>query len=381
MTTPAKALGVWLVLGTFLLAGLAADLPAMPIVLCGWLVIYFVVGGLVVADAIRLRRRGELDALQKSANVVKTATVPFFVLNFVALTGVVVDIGSADRDHFGLRGFLTALLFVVLTYLVLLPTSAYSVGCLTLMRKEDRIGRGFFGLHLILQFVFAADVVSAIVVIEVARHRLGTARRPGVLSRQLLTGVLLVCSILATLWLLMLAAYWLDWHAVFNNAWYIQLGFVPLAAFLVLVVVPVVPLVAFRTAVRYFLAGDLDALRRSNRTVKLTMIPLFVQNFFLAAMIAGFFSALSAYFVEKPSDLWFVAGFASLSIVPAAIGAYLMLLPTSIYGVTCLALMLRQRLITPRFCAIHVLLHLIFVADIISALVVSRRARQVLAPR
>jgi hypothetical protein len=160
-----------------------------------------------------------------------------------------------------------------------------------------------------------------------------------------------------------------------------QLSIVPAVAFMVLVVVPVVPLVAFRIAVRYFLAGDLDALRRSNRAVKLTMIPLFVQNLVLTLVITGVLSAVSLYFVESKSDLWFTATIASLSLVPGIICGYLMLLPTSVYGITCLALLMRRRAITPAFCAVNVIAHLFFVTDVISALVVARRAGRAPAAR
>jgi hypothetical protein len=380
-STAAKALGAWLGLGALLLIGLIYELPAMSVLLVGWLLVYFVVAGFVVADAIRLRRRGDLDALQASANVVKIAAIPFFVLNFVALTRIVFHVGSDDRDNFGLRGFLIAVLFVVLTYLAMLPTSAYTVGCLTLMRKEDRIGGLFYGLHLILQFLFVTDIVGAMVVIEVARNRLGTARPPSVVTKHLLTGVLLVFSTLSTIWLFLVAAYYLDWRTFTGTGLDFQLSIVPAVAFMILVVVPVVPLVAFRIAVRYFLAGDLDALRRSNRAVKLTMIPLFVQNLVLTLVITGVLSAVSLYFVESKSDLWFTATIASLSLVPGIICGYLMLLPTSVYGITCLALLMRRRAITPAFCAVNVIAHLFFVTDVISALVVARQARQVPALR
>ncbi|MFF1818616.1 hypothetical protein ACFVWG_15040 [Kribbella sp. NPDC058245] len=380
-STAAKALGAWLGLGALLLIGLIYELPALSVLLVGWMLVYFVVAGFVVADAIRLRRRQDLHALQASANLVKIAAIPFFVLNFVALTRVVIHVGSADKDHFGLRGFLTALLFVVLTYLVLLPTSAYTVGCLTLMRKTDRIGPVFYGLHLILQFLFVTDIVGAMVVIEVARNRLGTARPPSVVTKHLLTGVLLVFSTLSTIWLVVVGVYYLDWRIFVGTTLDFQLAIVPAVAFMVLVVVPVVPLVALRIAVRYFLADDLDALRRSNRAVKLTMIPLFVQNLVLALVITGVLSALSLYLVRSTSDLWFTATIASLSLAPGLICGYLMLLPTSIYGIACLALLMRRRAITPAFCAVNVIAHLFFVTDVISALVVARRAGHILAGR
>ncbi|TDD57917.1 hypothetical protein E1263_21325 [Kribbella antibiotica] len=367
-----RALAAWLGLGALLVAGLAADLPVFPALAIGWLVIYFIVGALAIADAIRLARRADLDVAQGSANVVKIAAIPFFVLNFVALTRIVVSVGADDSDHFGFRGFLIALLFVVLTYLVLLPTSAYAVACLVVMRRDERIGRVFYGLHLILQFLFVVDVAGAVVVIEVARNRLGTARPPSWLSRNLLTGVLAVASILGAIWVIAYSTS-IFGRSTADLIWY--LASVPALAFFVLVAVPIVPLVAFRTAVRAFLAGDLELLRRSTRVVKLVMIPLFVQNFLVGAVIIGFLSYLPLRMAREPRDFWLIGAVASLGLIPTLIAAFLMLIPTSIYGVTCLALMLRQRLISPRYCTMHVLLHFVFVADIISTLVVARRAR------
>jgi len=62
-------------------------------------------------------------------------------------------------------------------------------------------------------------------------------------------------------------------------------------------------------------------------------------------------------------------------------GTYLMMLTTSIYGVACLALMLRQRTAGRVFCILNILLHLSFVLDILSALLVAHHAGKVLQAR
>jgi hypothetical protein len=398
-TGPAKVLGAALVLGAFLAAFVAsgiglkqpfridepADLTIAYAVLGAWLVIYLVLAIVVVADAARLARSRDLAAAQDSANLVKLIAIPFFLLNFVALTEVVTVVGAGDQDRLGLDGFIVAPLFVVLTYLVFLPTSAYSVVCLSLMRKGGQIGRTFFGVNLALQFLFVVDVPSAIVVVEVARDRLGAARRPGTLSRNLMAGVLIVGSSLATLWLASVAIfYFLDLRADVFAYGILYLTLASPAEFALLVLVPVVPLVTFRTAVRLFLADDLDVLRGSARTVKLALIPLFVQNFVLCTIVVLGLTLLpvvitrGAILLSGPAGVVLVGATASTGLIPAVIGTYLMMLPTSIYGVTCLALMLRHRAITPRFCALHMVLQFVFVADIISTLVIAQRARQVL---
>ena len=393
----AKALGAWLVLGAVLTAGVATGIGmnwpfridragglTVPFVLLGlWFLIYLVLGIVVVGDAVRLVRRRDLNALQDSANLVKLIAVPFFVLNFIALAEVVTLVGSNDQDRFGLDGFLVALLFVVLTYVVLLPTSAYGVGCLVVLKRGDGIGPITFGLNMVLHFLYVVDVLSAIVVVEIARDRLGIARPPGPLSRNLLAGVLIVGSSLAAVWLVFTGTFY-SFHPLGIPMPYgiNLLGLTSSAEFFLLVVVPVAPLVTFRTAVRFYLAEDVDALARSARLVKLGMIPLFIQNFVLCTAVVLALTLIpiaisrgAVLFFMGPGGYALVGAFTTAGLVPAVIGTYLMLLPTSIYGLTCLALLMRQRAITPRFCALHAALQLIFIADIISTLAIAHQVK------
>ncbi|MGC4937147.1 hypothetical protein [Kribbella sp. DT2] len=405
-TTPvmARVLGGWLGLGAVLTAGVAAgillkkpfridaagDLGIAYAVLGGWLAVHLVLGVLVVADAARLTRRRELDALHRAADHVKLVAIAFFVLNFVALAGAVMIQGADDRDRLGLDGFVVALLFVVLTYLALLPTSAYGVGCLVVMRKDQRVGQLFFGVNVALHFLFVVDVLSSIVVVEVARQLLGTARAPGAWPRNLMTGVLVAGSSLAAVWLVFVAIFYgLDFRPDFIAQGIVWLVLVPPAEFVLLVVVPVMPLVTFRTAVRLFLGSDLDTLRRAARTVKLALIPLFLQNFVLCAVIVLGLTLLPVAITRGlilfsgPAGIAFVGVFTATGLVPTVIGTYLMLLPTSIYGITCLALMMRHRAVSPRFGVVNTVLHLVFVADIVSALAAfsGRQPRTAVAAR
>jgi hypothetical protein len=405
-TATAKALSVMLGLGAVLMAFIASgiflekplriegkgDLAVVFAVLGGWLAIYLVVGCVAVLDAGRLARRRDLGALQQSANLVKFVAVPFFVLNFLALAQAVLVVGAGDSDRLGLDGILLALLFAVLTYAVMLPTSAYGVAILVLLRQDDRIGRAFFGVSIVLHFLFVVDVLSTIVVVEVARDILGTAQPPGALSKNLLTVVLAVGSAIAVVWLVLFAIFhlihrelsdFLGDSSLLSNAIY-WLGFSVSLEFVLLVMMPIVPLIAFRTAVRLFVARDLETLSRSAQNVKLVMIPLFVQNFVVCAIVVYVLTLVplaitrGAILEAGPAGVAFVGTFTAAGLVPAVIGTYLMLLPTSIYSLTCLALLLRQRAVTPAFCILHTLLQFVFVADIISTLALTHRSRQLL---
>jgi hypothetical protein len=373
----------------------SGELAVVFAVLGVWLAIYLLLACVVVFDAVRLSRRRDLGALQQSANLVKLGAVPFFVLNFVALAETVAVVGAHDSDRLGLDGILLGLLFMVLTYVVMLPTSAYGVAILVLLRKDDRIGRAFFGINLTLHFLFVVDVLSTIVVVELARSILGAVREPGAFSRNLLTVVLAIGSAVAVIWLVFFTIFCLvhykhvdflgDPGSFLSDGTY-RLAFGASAEFILLVVVPIVPLVAFRTAVRLFMLDDLDTLRRSARNVKLVMIPLFVQNFVLCLVFVLAVTLLpvavtrGAVVFMGPAALAFVGAFTTAGLIPTVIGTYLMLIPTSIYSIACLALLLRRRAITPGACVLHMLLQFVFVADIISTLIITRRQASTLAP-
>ncbi|GAA1575275.1 MULTISPECIES: DUF6652 family protein [Kribbella] len=342
-----------------------------------WFVVYLLAAVLVVVDAVRLSRRRDLDALQRSANLVKLFAVPFFVVNFVAFAESVLVAGAREGDHLGIDGFVLALVVVVLTYLVMLPTSAYGIAALLLLRKDDRIGRTFCGVNLVLHFLFVADVLSSIVVVEVAHSILG--RRPTARLRNLLPGVLAAGSAVAVVWLVLVAILiWLDLPRGFLTDCVWWLGYGVIVEFLLLVVVPVVPLVAFRAAVRLFVQNDTEALARTARTVKLVMIPLFIQNFVLCALFVYGMTILPVVLTggrlgpSMTAAVTIMGAFTLTALVPTVISTYLMLLPTSIYSLTYLAARLRNHTITPKSYLLHTVLQLLFVTDILSTLTLTR---------
>lgn len=288
----------------------------------------------------------------------------------------------------------TIVLFLVATYVVMVPTSAYGLAALSLLRRDGALRGGLYWLNAVLHFLFILDVFSAVLVVELARQHLGRARAPRTVTKNLLTGVVGLCSIPALASVILVAAVAASSAGVFGfsalqpatenrllDVVEVLLIATPVAISSI-VILPGVPTITFRTSVQLCLQDDLESLRQTTRNVKLAAIPIFIQNFFVSAGLVGALTILPVaasrglVLLFFPIGLPIVAAFGSVGFVPTVTLTYPMMLVTSCSGVACVAALKRRRVVTSAFCIINSVLHLIFVADIVSTLVVAARAKQ-----
>lgn len=133
--------------------------------------------------------------------------------------------------------------------------------------------------------------------------------------------------------------------------------------------------VAILDALALLKRRDVGALAGSGMLVKLAGIPFFVVNFlFLAGAILGvlFFSSMFA-----------AGGMTAIGAVVVTpvlvVGTYLVMLPTSSYGIACLVLLRRDGVISSSCFATHLVMHLVFVVDVVSAVLVRNRVSRLLS--
>lgn len=120
---------------------------------------------------------------------------------------------------------------------------------------------------------------------------------------------------------------------------------------------------AIRDARNLYRNRDLAALRRAMILVKLSLIPVFVMNYVICAVMISSLAFFGVGFVMIP----FAVG-----------GTYLVMLPTSAYGLACLMLLKDRAAISPTYLGVNVIAHLLFVLDVISTFVVASRVGHVL---
>jgi hypothetical protein len=106
----------------------------------------------------RLIKQRERKKLKKSAEIVKLASIPFWIINFLVLSL------SAFAAIIATRGFGIVFLpiFILITYIALLGTSVFSISYIRLLYKEKEIGFAQMTIHIILQLCFVSDIIGII---------------------------------------------------------------------------------------------------------------------------------------------------------------------------------------------------------------------------
>ncbi|SDH52223.1 hypothetical protein [Agrococcus jejuensis] len=134
----------------------------------GWFVLYLAISVAAIVDAVRTARRRDVARLATGMVAVKLSSILFFVLNFLSAATF-----SAILLFFGPAALVSAAVLSTVTYVIMVPTSAYGVAALIRMRRDRVIGAGFFWTLLPLHFVFVVDIVASLVV----AHRIRRLRR------------------------------------------------------------------------------------------------------------------------------------------------------------------------------------------------------------
>ena len=129
---------------------------------------------------------------------------------------------------------------------------------------------------------------------------------------------------------------------------------------------------------------DLQALRQGAVIVKAGGLPYLVLTFLLVATVM-LFSAVAFLFTGMCAVCVVIAPIVmivgSLAVSVLLVVLCLVLLPTSVYGIVCLVLLLRERAIGVSFFVVNLILHLILVPDLVSTVLTFRRAGAVLVAR
>ena len=158
-----------------------------------WALLLIVADILVVLDVVRKAIRSEGQRLIQTMLWFKVALIPFYAWAVYYLGGVVLAFGAYGAVGFlaaafggvtdpgmvsaligvgalaSLAGWLVAAIAIGLIYIAFLPTSADGIAFLIMLRRKREIGVLAFLVHLVLQLLLVADLVSTVILL--AKYR------------------------------------------------------------------------------------------------------------------------------------------------------------------------------------------------------------------
>jgi len=158
----------------------------VPLIVGGWHMLLLLVAGLVILDSVRKVRRGRTSDLARDLFVVKLASIPYFLINFIVLSSIAFlgtslaalvaasGIGETDFDARGFNGLALGLggaaITISLTYLAMLTTSTYGWAAIAQLRRDGRINVWLAALYRVMLLLFVTDVVAGILLYVHARR-------------------------------------------------------------------------------------------------------------------------------------------------------------------------------------------------------------------
>ena len=148
-------------------------ISAVPWVLAGtavWNVLLLGAWIVAIVHAVLRVRARQTRQLATDGLVVKLVSIPFFLLNFVAVVWLYA-IGAVSlvfADPFVLPAAVTG---SVLTYLAMLSTSVFSWATIAQLRRERVIGTGLTILYTILSLIFVTDIAAGVMLFGHSRRR------------------------------------------------------------------------------------------------------------------------------------------------------------------------------------------------------------------
>lgn len=135
-----------------------------------WNVILLISAIVTLVDAIRKIGAGRTATLAGDVLLVKLASIPFFIANFLmlALLGLVGAVGFLFG---GLALMAVAALAIIPTWLAMLSTSTYGWAAVLGLAREKRIARSLAVTYSISLFLFVVDIVAAALIYTESRPR------------------------------------------------------------------------------------------------------------------------------------------------------------------------------------------------------------------
>ena len=123
-----------------------------------WFLLFAIMSILNIVNAIKKFIQKDVVLLEKYTKVLKLSLIPFWIINFIGYTALVIMINIPSHGF----GVFIVPIPIVASYCVLIITSIYSILFLLLLFQNNKLNNKQFLIYTILQLFFVLDIISII---------------------------------------------------------------------------------------------------------------------------------------------------------------------------------------------------------------------------
>ena len=113
-------------------------------------------------SAIKLFIQKDVILLRKSMILIKLASIPFFIFNFIFFVVVLFVFVVASRG----LGIILVPIPIIITYLILLVTSTYSILFIIILKRFKIISNKSAIINIIIQLIFVLDMIGVLFLLK-----------------------------------------------------------------------------------------------------------------------------------------------------------------------------------------------------------------------
>jgi hypothetical protein len=123
-----------------------------------WFLIFAIMSILNIVNAIKKFMQKDVVLLEKCTKVLKLTLIPFWIINFIGYTVLVIMINIPSHGF----GVFIIPIPIIASYCVLIITSIYSILLLLLLFQNKKLNNKQFLVYIIMQLCFVLDIISII---------------------------------------------------------------------------------------------------------------------------------------------------------------------------------------------------------------------------
>ena len=132
-----------------------------------WFIIFVIFTIITIIYLKYLVKNNKFESIQNFVKIVKFSIIPFWIINIIAYFGVI-------QFFFILMWGMAILIIpiiVIISYLVLLSTSIYSIFYIIILKNSNKLTKTQFIIHVLLQLCFIFDIIDLIYLLNLSKRK------------------------------------------------------------------------------------------------------------------------------------------------------------------------------------------------------------------